>query len=194
MKTENAGIIGTDANSELKLDATENATENADVKTDANEVAKKRTARKKENVAKFDYTYQAVSLNCTEFKIAKRLWFYKTSDKNLANHVNFDMDKLPAILESDKYKQCIFNLFCVQWNDAKQFELWTQTFPNNINSTLGSRLKFGKDNAGKSVIEKMITGAKKHYATIADGGNVKTMKQIVNPREIGANNRNGNSS
>lgn len=158
--------------------------------TDAKQVSKKVSKPKKET-AKFNFEFANVSKSCIEFKAARRLWFYKTSDKNLANLLDIDIDKLDKVLESDKYFQSLQNLFCVQWDNEDDFLKWTQSFPRpGINIVLSQRLK-----VDKAMIPKFVETAKKHYALISKGGKSKVkFGQVANPRRIGNNNRNGNSS
>lgn len=126
-------------------------------------------------VATFDYTYKPVSTSNLAFKVAERCWWYKTSNKNLANMFDISMEKLESLFSTDIYKQSVFNLMCVQYN-SEEFEKWVQRYEKKYQSGMASafsqRMKLDKANH-----EKMLAGVRAFHAAAKEGVKVKVMKR-----------------
>ena len=129
-------------------------------------------------VATFDYTYKPVPISSFAFKVAERCWWYKTSNKNLANMFNTSIEELKSLFDTDTYKQSVFNLMCVQFNE-QDFEKWVQSYQKKYQSGMApifsQRMKLDEANHAK-----MLAGVRAFHASGKKGVKVKVMKQRQN--------------
>ena len=128
-------------------------------------------------VATFDYTYKPVSTSSLAFRVAERCWWRKTSNKNLVNMFDTSIEKLKSLLDTDMYKQSVFNLMCVQRSE-QEFEEWVQGY-DRMAYLFSERMKLDKANHAK-----MLAGVRAFHTAAKEGVKVKVMKQRQDPYKV----------
>ena len=87
------------------------------------------------------------------------------------------IEKLKSLLDTDMYKQSVFNLMCVQRSE-QEFEEWVQGY-DRMAYLFSERMKLDKANHAK-----MLAGVRAFHTAAKEGVKVKVMKQRQDPYKV----------